>query len=46
MFGPARLFCRDITEELGREPADVVVADTLPGGTLGRRRRAPGRHGG
>jgi UDP:flavonoid glycosyltransferase YjiC (YdhE family) len=29
MFGPARLFCRDITEELGREPADVVVADTL-----------------
>ena len=29
MFGPARLFCRDITEELGRDPADVVVADTL-----------------
>jgi hypothetical protein len=24
MFGPARLFCRDITGELGREPADVV----------------------
>ena len=29
MFGPARLFCRDITEELSREPADVVVADAL-----------------
>ncbi|MGH3204263.1 MAG: hypothetical protein ACRDP5_19760 [Streptosporangiaceae bacterium] len=25
MFGPARLFCRDLTEELEREPADVVV---------------------
>jgi len=29
MFGPARQFCRDIVEELDREPADVVVADTL-----------------
>ena len=29
MFGPARLFCRDLTEELGREPADVVVVDTM-----------------
>jgi len=29
MFGPARLFCRDLTEELDREPADVVVVDTL-----------------
>src|SRR6202045_453674 len=29
MFGPARLFCRDITEELDREPADVVVVDTM-----------------
>ena len=29
MFGPAREFCRDITEELDREPADVVVVDTL-----------------
>ena len=29
MFGPAREFCRDIVEELGREPADVVVVDTL-----------------
>ena len=29
MFGPAREFCRDVTEELAREPADVVVVDTL-----------------
>lgn len=29
MFGPAREFCRDITEELAREPADVVAVDTL-----------------
>jgi len=29
MFGPARQFCRDIVEELDRESADVVVADTL-----------------
>ena len=29
MFGPAREFCRDIVEELDREPADVVVVDTL-----------------
>jgi MGT family glycosyltransferase len=29
MFGPARLFCRDLTEELNREPADVVVVDTM-----------------
>ena len=29
MFGPARLFCRDLTEELDREPADVVVVDTM-----------------
>jgi len=29
MFGPARLFCRDLTEELDREPADVVAVDTL-----------------
>jgi MGT family glycosyltransferase len=29
MFGPAREFCRDVTEELDREPADVVVVDTL-----------------
>jgi UDP:flavonoid glycosyltransferase YjiC (YdhE family) len=29
MFGPARLFCRDIVEELDREPADVVAVDTL-----------------
>jgi MGT family glycosyltransferase len=29
MFGPAREFCRDVTEELDREPADVVLVDTL-----------------
>jgi MGT family glycosyltransferase len=29
MFGPAREFCRDVTEELDREPADLVVVDTL-----------------
>ena len=29
MFGPARQFCRDVAEELDREPADVVVVDTL-----------------
>jgi MGT family glycosyltransferase len=29
MFGPAREFCRDIVEELDREPADVMVVDTL-----------------
>jgi MGT family glycosyltransferase len=29
MFGPARQFCRDITEELDREPADLVAVDTL-----------------
>jgi MGT family glycosyltransferase len=29
LFGPARLFCRDLTEELEREPADVVLVDTL-----------------
>src|SRR5487761_644578 len=29
MFGPAREFCRDVTEELHRAPADVVVVDTL-----------------
>jgi MGT family glycosyltransferase len=29
MFGPARLFCRDIVEELDRESADVVAVDTL-----------------
>jgi UDP:flavonoid glycosyltransferase YjiC (YdhE family) len=29
MFGPAREFCRDVVEELDREPADVVLVDTL-----------------
>ena len=29
MFGPAREFCRDVMEELDREPADLVVVDTL-----------------
>jgi UDP:flavonoid glycosyltransferase YjiC (YdhE family) len=29
MFGPARAFCRDVAEELRRDPADVVVVDTL-----------------
>ena len=29
MFGPARHFCRDVVEELEREPADVVVVDVL-----------------
>jgi MGT family glycosyltransferase len=29
MFGPAREFCRDVMDELDREPADLVVVDTL-----------------
>ena len=29
MCGPAREFCRDVTEELDREAADLVVVDTL-----------------
>ena len=29
MFGPAREFCRDVVEDLDREPADLVVVDTL-----------------
>jgi MGT family glycosyltransferase len=29
MFGPAREFCRDVLEELDREPADLVAVDTL-----------------
>ena len=29
MFGPAREFCRDVVEELDREPADLVAVDTL-----------------
>jgi UDP:flavonoid glycosyltransferase YjiC (YdhE family) len=29
MFGPAREFCRDVMEELDREPADLAVVDTL-----------------
>jgi MGT family glycosyltransferase len=29
MFGPAREFCRDVIEELDREPADLVAVDTL-----------------
>jgi len=29
LSGPAREFCRDVTEELQREPADVVVVDTM-----------------
>jgi len=29
MFGPARRFCRDVVEELEREPADVVVVDVM-----------------
>jgi diacylglycerol O-acyltransferase len=29
MFGPARLFARDVMEELERETADVVVVDVL-----------------
>ena len=28
-FGPAALFCRDVTEELEREPADLVLVDVL-----------------
>ena len=29
LCGPAREFCRDVAEELQREPADVVVVDTM-----------------
>ncbi len=29
LFGPARHFCRDVVEELERQPADVVVVDVL-----------------
>jgi MGT family glycosyltransferase len=29
LCGPAREFCRDVTEELRRETADVVVVDTM-----------------
>jgi len=29
LCGPAREFCRDVSEELQREPADVVVVDTM-----------------
>jgi UDP:flavonoid glycosyltransferase YjiC (YdhE family) len=29
MFGPAREFCRDVMEELDREPVDLAVVDTL-----------------
>jgi MGT family glycosyltransferase len=29
LSGPAREFCRDVAEELQREPADVVVVDTM-----------------
>ena len=29
LCGPAREFCRDVTEELQREPADVAVVDTM-----------------
>ena len=29
MFGPAREFCRDVVEELDREPADLVAVDIL-----------------
>jgi MGT family glycosyltransferase len=29
MFGPARQFCRDVIEELGRELTDVVAVDTM-----------------
>ena len=29
LVGPASQFCRDVLEELGREPADVVVVDTM-----------------
>jgi len=28
-FGPAALFCRDVTEELERGPADLVLVDVL-----------------
>jgi MGT family glycosyltransferase len=29
LCGPAREFCRDVAEELQREPADVAVVDTM-----------------
>jgi MGT family glycosyltransferase len=29
LCGPARAFCRDVAEELQRDPADVVVVDTM-----------------
>jgi MGT family glycosyltransferase len=36
LIGPAREFCRDVLEELQRETADVVVADTMiPSARLG-----------
>lgn len=36
LIGPAREFCRDVLEELQREPADVVVVDTMiPSARLG-----------
>lgn len=36
LIGPAREFCRDVLEELQREPADVVAVDTMiPSARLG-----------
>jgi MGT family glycosyltransferase len=36
LVGPAREFCRDVLEELRRDPADVVVVDTMiPSALLG-----------
>jgi hypothetical protein len=29
LIGPAREFCRDVLEELRRDPAEVVVVDTM-----------------
>src|SRR5262249_60378353 len=29
LCGPAREFCRDVAEELHRDPADVAVVDTM-----------------
>ena len=29
LCGPAREFCRDVAEELQRDPADVAVVDTM-----------------
>jgi hypothetical protein len=41
MFGPAREFCRDVVEELDREPADLVVEPRGGAAAAGGRRARP-----